>query len=106
MVKKVIIILSLISVCALWRGGALLPDASAQRRQPVKQPKYSKLQHSSHAGKVKSEITANKSMELDCAYCHGTAVKDRVGKGQSDIGVALAYPSHKNGLEEEVTHSA
>ncbi|MGE0129135.1 MAG: cytochrome c3 family protein [Blastocatellales bacterium] len=105
MVKKIAVILSLIFVCALWRGADLLPDASAQRRRAGAPSKYSRFQHSSHAGKVKSLLVANKSIEVDCAYCHGRAVKDRLGKDLSDIE-NIGYPSRKFASKTERTHSA
>ena len=64
MVKKVTLILSLISICALWRGAAILPDVAAQKPPGASQPgrtsargtnkqiNYSKFQHSAHAGMV------------------------------------------------------
>lgn len=105
MVKKLVVILSLIVICAFWRGADLLPDASAQKSRAGAPSKYSKFKHSSHTGKVKSLLVANKSVEIDCAYCHGTAVKDRLGKDLSDIEI-IGYPSRKFGLKTERTHSA
>ncbi len=105
MVKKVVVILSIISFCALMRSESLFPDANAQRRRSATPSKYSKFQHSSHVGKVKSLTVANKSIEIDCAYCHGTAIKDRLGKELSDTE-NIGYPSHINGLQAERTHSA
>ncbi|MGH9836727.1 MAG: cytochrome c3 family protein, partial [Blastocatellia bacterium] len=92
--------------CAIWRGVDLFPDASAQPRRPAPPSKFSKFKHSSHAGKVKSLISANQSIEIDCNYCHGTAIKDKLGKDQHDIAITAAYPSHKDALANERTHSA
>lgn len=105
MTKKVVITLSLIFACALWRGADLISDASAQKRRVATLSKYSKFKHSSHEGKVKSLLVANKSIEIDCVYCHGTAIKDRLGKDLSDIE-NIGYPSRKFGLKTEKTHSA
>jgi hypothetical protein len=106
MIKKVVVILFLTFACALWRAVELFPDASAQRRRPTPPAKFSQFKHSSHAGKVKSLLTANQSIELDCAYCHGTAVKDKLGKDRHDIVLATAFPSRRSGLAGERTHSA
>ncbi len=103
--KKIIVILFLTFACALWQGAELFHDASAQRRRATPPSKFSKFKHSSHAGKVKSLISANQSFDLDCAYCHGTAVKDKLSKDQHDIETT-GYPSHKHGLKTEKTHSA
>ncbi len=92
-------------VVALWHGLDLFPDATAQRRRPAPPSKYSDFKHSSHVGRVKSLIVANKQVELDCAYCHGTAARDKRGKDQHDIEM-LGYPSRKFARPTEKTHSA
>jgi hypothetical protein len=99
--KAAVIILFLASVIVLHATS----NSSAQKRRVATPSKYSKFQHSSHAGKVKSLLVANKSIEIDCAYCHGTAVKDRLGKDLSDIE-NIGYPSRKFALKTEKTHSA
>src|SRR5262245_34459102 len=82
MFKKVTLILSLISICALWRASSMLPDAAAQQapgssrpgrtsaKGTNKQINYSKFQHSSHAGMVGGVLKQTKSQELKCDYCH------------------------------------
>ncbi|HMV46611.1 MAG TPA: cytochrome c3 family protein, partial [Blastocatellia bacterium] len=44
-------------------------------------------------------------VELDCAYCHGTAAKDKLGKDQHDVE-NIGYPSHLNGAKDATTHSS
>jgi hypothetical protein len=78
---------------------------SAQRSRSAAPSKFSKFTHKSHKGSVKSLIARNKTVELDCAYCHGAAAKDKLGKDQHDVE-NIGYPSHKNGLKAETTHSA
>src|SRR5215468_11354722 len=93
MVKKVTLILSMISVCALWRGALMLPDAAAQKMpgaqmpgsgqarrtsaRGTKQINYSKFQHSSHAGMVGGVLKQSKSQELKCDYCHEDPTPDK-----------------------------
>src|SRR5215471_10132686 len=112
MVKKVTLILSLISVCALLRGASILPNAAAQNMpgaqmpgtgQPrrssargTKQIDYSKFNHSSHAGMVGGVLKQSKSQELKCNYCHQDPTPD-------DPKVT-GYPNSKPG--SKVTHSA
>ncbi|MBL8170396.1 MAG: hypothetical protein JNJ50_19715, partial [Acidobacteria bacterium] len=81
-------------------------DTQAQRSRPAPPSKYAKFTHKSHTGRVKSLLDKTLAVELDCAYCHGTAVQDKLGKNQHDIEVAAAYPSHKFGKASEKTHSA
>jgi len=112
MVKKVTLILSLISVCALWRGASMLPEAAAQKMpgaqmpgsgQPrrdkargTKQINYSKFQHSSHAGMVGGVLKQSKSQELKCDYCHQDPTPEEP--------MVTGYPNSKPG--SKVTHSA
>ncbi len=107
MVKKVILILSLISICALWRGGSVLPDVAAQKMPGSGQPKrtgakgtkqidYSKFQHSSHAGMVGGVLRQAKSQELKCDYCHQDPTPEQP--------VVTGYPNYKPGAP--ITHSA
>ncbi|MBO0859937.1 MAG: hypothetical protein J2P21_16020 [Chloracidobacterium sp.] len=112
MVKKVTLILSLISVCALLRGASILPNAAAQNMpgaqmpgtgQPrrtgargTKQIDYSKFNHSSHAGMVGGVLKQSKSQQLNCNYCHQDPTPD-------DPKVT-GYPNSKPG--SKVTHSA
>src|SRR5215475_2377205 len=112
MVKKVTLILSLISVCALWRGASVLPNAAAQKMpgaqmpgtgQPrrtgargTKQIDYSKFKHSSHAGMVGGVLKQSKSQELKCNYCHQDPTPDEP--------MVTGYPNSKPG--SKITHSA
>jgi hypothetical protein len=108
MVKKVTLILSLISICALWRGSWVLPDAAAQKapgasrpgrtsaRGTSKQINYSKFLHSSHAGKVGGVLRQTKSQELKCNYCHIDPTLEQP--------VVTGYPNSRPG--NKVTHSA
>jgi hypothetical protein len=105
MTKKIIVILSFTFACALWRAAELFPDAMAQQRRSAAASKFSKFKHSSHAGQVKSLIARDRSLDLDCAFCHGAAVKDKAGKDRHDIENP-SFPSRKNGLGAEITHSA
>ncbi len=84
--------------CFFWQG-------AAAQRQPVTPSKFSRFTHKSHAGQVKSLIDKNKTFEIDCDYCHGAAVRDRLGQDQHDLAT-MGYPSHKLGLKQEKTHSA
>src|SRR5215471_19086210 len=108
MFKKVTLILSLISICALWRGASMLPDAAAQQapgssrpgrtsaKGTNKQINYSKFQHSSHAGMVGGVLKQTKSQELKCNYCHQDPTP-----GEPKV---TGYPNSKPG--NKVTHSA
>src|SRR5262245_53352676 len=108
MFKKVTLILSLISICALWRGASMLPDAAAQKPPGASQPgrtsakgtnkqiNYSKFQHSSHAGKVGGVLKQTKSQELKCDYCHQDPTPEQPK--------VTGYPNSKPG--SKVTHSA
>jgi len=91
-----------LAVAGAWYTSS---DASAQKSRAVKPPKFSKFTHQSHAGQVKSLIAKNQVVELNCAYCHGTAAKDKLGKDQHDLE-AIGYPSHKDGATEAKTHSS
>src|SRR5262245_60451810 len=88
-------------------SGALFASsyASAQRSRPSTPSKFSKFTHKPHKGQVKSLIARDKTLDLNCAYVHDSVVKDKLGKDQHDIEV-IGYPSHKNGLAGEKTHSA
>lgn len=107
MLKKVTLILSLISVCALWRGASMLPDGAAQKMpgtgqarrssaRGTKQIDYSKFQHSSHAGVVGGVLRQIKSQELKCDYCHQNPTAEQP--------VVTGYPNFKP--KSQVTHSA
>src|SRR5215510_5635311 len=108
MFKKVTFVLSIITICALWRGASMLPDAAAQKPPGASQPgrtsargtnkqiNYSKFQHSSHAGKVGGVLKQTKSQELKCNYCH----QDPTPEEPKVTG----YPNSKPG--SKVTHSA
>jgi hypothetical protein len=101
MVKKVVVILTVIFVFALWRGvtaqkppGASQPGRVAARG--TKQIDYSKFQHSTHAGLVGGALKKSDSQELKCDYCHQTPTKE-----QPEV---TGYPNEKPGVK--VTHSA
>jgi Outer membrane cytochrome MtrC/MtrF-like, domains II/IV len=98
MVKKVVVILSLIIICALWRGVSTLPDAAAQKMpgSGTKQIDYSKFQHSSHAGLVGGVLKKTQSQELKCDYCHLNPTQDQP--------VVTGYPNEKPG--SKITHSS
>lgn len=103
--KRITFILFLLSAGVMWRAYDLLPDVSAQRNRTAAPSKFAKFTHKSHAGNVKSLISKTKTVDLNCAYCHGTAAKDKLGKDQHDVE-NIGYPSHKDGLKEATTHSA
>ncbi len=105
MTKRIITLFFLILAFALWRGTELVNQVVAQKKRGAIKVDYSKFKHSSHEGVVKSLIIRNQNYNLDCAYCHGDAVKDKLGKDRHDIGT-IGYPSHKNGSESEIVHSA
>jgi Class III cytochrome C family len=108
MVKKVIVVISLITFCVLCRGISLLPEASAQKppgasvpgrttaRGTKKQIDYSKFQHSSHAGMVGGVLRKTQSQDLKCDYCHQDPTPEQP--------VVTGYPNLKPG--SQVTHSA
>jgi len=107
MVKKVVVILSLIIIYALWRGYSLVPDAAAQKMpgagqtkrtsaRGTKQIDYSKFQHSSHAGMVGGVLKRAQSQELKCDYCHQDPTPDQP--------VVTGYPNEKRG--SKITHSS
>lgn len=102
--KRLVAILFIVCVGVTWRGYDLIV-ASTQRSRTTAPSKFARFTHKSHKGTVKSLIVANKTAELDCAYCHGTAAKDKLGKDQHDLE-AIGYPSHKNGAPNALTHSA
>lgn len=103
--KRLVFILFLAIIGASWRGYELLKVVSAQKSRQTAPAKYSKFQHKTHQGVVKSLIAASKTEALNCAYCHGSAAKDKLGKDQHDLE-AIGYPSHKNGAPDVLTHSA
>ncbi|MCI0661438.1 MAG: hypothetical protein L0220_10225 [Acidobacteria bacterium] len=108
MTKKVLVVLLLITFFILMRDAGVLPDtARAQRKNPGPSatPDYSKFTHKSHRGRVKSLIIKNKDIAVDCAYCHGTIVKDKQGPGLHDMD-ELGFPSKLNGFQKGRTHSA
>ena len=87
----------------LWLGsvGAFAAWAGAQGRRVD----YSKFRHESHTGAARSLTRPGVTQALDCAYCHGTAAKDKGGTGRHDIEVA-GFPSKKGGAPGAATHSA
>ncbi|MFN0112961.1 MAG: cytochrome c3 family protein [Blastocatellia bacterium] len=101
--KRLVAIFFLVSIGVAWLGYDFIV-ANAQRSRSAAPSKFSKFQHKSHKGVVKSLIVATKTAELDCAYCHGSATKDKLGTGQHDLE-ATGYPSHKNGAPGALTHS-
>ena len=108
MVKKVTLILSLICIFALWRGGSILPEAAAQKPPGASKPgrtsargtskmiNYSKFQHSSHAGMVGGVLRQTKSQDLKCDYCHQDPTPEEP--------MVTGYPNSKPGTK--ITHSA
>jgi mono/diheme cytochrome c family protein len=90
---------------AVAGGWYASPNANAQKPRSAQPSKFSKFTHKSHAGQVKSLIAKNQTVELNCAYCHGTAAKDKLGKDQHDLETT-GYPSHKDGAKEAKTHSS
>jgi class III cytochrome C family protein len=106
MKKRIIVLVFLTLALALWRGTDLFNQAVAQQKKHgTPHVDYSKFKHSDHDGMVKSLTMKDKSFEIDCAYCHGDAVKDKLGKDQHDIAT-IGYPSHKNGVDAARVHSA
>src|SRR5205085_3095394 len=103
--KRLIVILFVAAVGLLAHAHGLLLEASAQRNRSAAPSKFSKFTHKSHAGQVKSLISKTQTVDLNCAYCHGTAAKDKLGKDQHDL-VSIGYPSHKDGAKEARTHSS
>jgi len=100
--KRSIFTALLISSALFWLAAS---TSSAPQRRPVAPSKFSKFTHKSHAGQVKSLIDNSKTINLECAYCHGTAAKDKLGRDQHDL-TAIGYPSHRSGLPDQKTHSA
>ncbi len=99
---------ALILACSVYFASfafSLFIDADAQKPRTAAPSKFSKFKHSSHDKNVKSLIGRIQPFDLDCAYCHGTAVKDKIAKDEHDIEVS-GYPSHKNGMMGGITHSA
>jgi class III cytochrome C family protein len=106
MKKRIIVLVFLTLALALWRGTDLFNQAVAQQKKHgATHIDYSKFKHSDHDGMVKSLTMKDKSFEIDCAYCHGDAVKDKLGKDLHDIAT-IGYPSHKSGVESARVHSA
>jgi hypothetical protein len=105
MAKRITAFLFLILAFALWQYPALLRQASAQRPRVPGAAKYSNFKHSSHKGSVKSLLTPGKKIDLDCAYCHGSAVRDRLGKDRHDIQM-IGYPNQLNAEGSGKTHSS
>ncbi len=103
--KRLVIILFIVGVGVAWRGYDFLKIVSAQKSRTAAPSKFARFTHKSHKGTVKSLIAANKTAELNCAYCHGSVAKDKLGKDQHDLE-AIGYPSHKNGAPDALTHSA
>jgi hypothetical protein len=113
MVKKVTLILSLISIFALWRMPSILPEAGAQKKPGIRMPgsgqprrekargtkqiDYAKFQHSSHAGMVGGVLRQARSQELKCDYCHENPTPDKP--------LVTGYPNIKPG-GAQITHSA
>ncbi|MBL8190489.1 MAG: cytochrome c3 family protein [Acidobacteria bacterium] len=104
--KRFVAILFIVFCAVFWgRAFEFSPGVEAQRKRPATGPNYSKFQHKTHKGKVKSLTNKTLTADLDCAYCHGSATKDKLGAGQHDLEI-VGYPSHKNGLKDTKTHSA
>ncbi|MDX2034565.1 MAG: cytochrome c3 family protein [Blastocatellia bacterium] len=107
MTKRILVILFLALAAVLLRGADPWMGARAQRSRPGADAssKYTDFKHATHAGKVKSLTRAGVVIDIDCAYCHGAAVRDRLSKDQHDIQT-IGYPSHKDGGAAEKVHSA
>lgn len=106
MKKRIIVLVFLILALALWRGTDLFKQVVAQQKKHgTTHVDYSKFKHSDHDGLVKSLTMKDKSFEIKCAYCHGQAVKDKLGKDLHDIAT-IGYPSHKDGMDAARVHSA
>ncbi|MFN0085581.1 MAG: cytochrome c3 family protein [Blastocatellia bacterium] len=105
MTKRILVILFFALAAVLLRGADRWMGANAQRTREGASSKYTDFKHATHAGKVKSLTKAGLAIEIDCAYCHGTAARDRLGKDQHDIQI-IGYPSHKNAAAAEIVHSA
>lgn len=103
--KRFVAILFIVGIAVMWRAYEFLPQVEAQRKRATPAPNYSRFQHKTHKGQVKSLTSKTLTADLDCAYCHGSAAKDKLGAGQHDLEV-IGYPSHKNGLKDTKTHSA
>ncbi|MEP7341410.1 MAG: hypothetical protein ABI977_27010, partial [Acidobacteriota bacterium] len=99
--KAVVLVVFLIFAGALYASS----NVRAQKPRSAAPSKFSKFTHKSHAGQVKSLIARNQTVDLNCAYCHGTAAKDKLGKDQHDLET-IGYPSHKDGAKEARTHSS
>ena len=99
--KRIIVTLFIISIGLTGRAYV----TGAQKNRPVTPSKFSKFTHKSHAGQVKSLISKTQIVDLNCAYCHGTAAKDKLDKDQHDLETA-GYPSHQDGAKEAKTHSS
>lgn len=114
--KRLILILFVFCAGVMWRAYDLLPEANAQKARSAKPstapaktakpgPNYARFTHKAHAGKVKSLTNKSQTIDLNCAYCHGTAVKNKLGDNQHDIE-NIGYPSHKDGVKEAKAHTA
>lgn len=103
--KRIAFILFILSICFLWQATDRIDRAYAQKRRIPTPSKYSKFTHKSHTGQVKSLTDKTRVIEIDCAYCHGTVTRDKLGKDQHDLS-AIGYPSHKSGIEKEKAHTA
>lgn len=103
--KRTLSILLVLLPLLGWAIMGLWSKASAQRRRPPAPSKYAKFTHKSHTGQVKNPFNKTQSIELDCAYCHGTATRDRLGANQHDLE-AIGYPSHLRGAKEARAHTA
>lgn len=108
MAKRIVVLFFFMLALAFWLDAGKWMSALAQRTRmsaPPREKKYSNFKHSSHAGAVKSLTQMKSSYDLDCAYCHGTAVKDRLGENLHGIEAA-GFPNTKNAAPGERTHSA
>ena len=91
MTKRILVILFFALAATLLRGADPWTGARAQRFRAGSAPsKYADFKHATHAGKVKSLTSAGLVVDLDCAYCHGTAIKDKLGVTTSAALVHLA----------------
>ncbi|MEO6723838.1 MAG: cytochrome c3 family protein [Blastocatellia bacterium] len=103
--KRLIVILFIVTIG--FTGRAYV--TGAQKNRPATSSKFSKFTHKSHASRVKSLISKTQTVDLNCAYCHGTAAKDKLGKDQHDLAT-IGYPNHKDGQRDGAkdarTHSS
>ncbi len=75
------------------------------QRPPADEAKYARFTHKSHSGTVSNPFNKAQVTNLDCGYCHGAPVRDRLGEGQHDLE-AIGYPSHLRAAGGARAHTA